>query len=123
MNDYIGIPYKSNGRDRDGLDCYGLVYLFEKEVFGKSLPSLDGVYSGDNATELIQEQKPLIVGELTTNPKDGDIVLFFHAGKPTHVGVYWQRGVLHAIERHGVVYERMNSTYLKRFQKKEYYHV
>ena len=123
MDDYIGIPYKRNGRDRDGLDCYGLVYLIEKEVFDNQLPILNDIYSGDNAASLIEEKQPLLAGEQVHNPIDGDVVLLFHQGKPIHIGVYWQHGILHATEHRGVIYERLNSTYLKRFQKKEYYRV
>lgn len=123
MEEYIGIPYRPNGRDRNGIDCYGLVYLIEKEVFGNQLPILNGMYDGGNATELIEVEQPLIAGEQVMSPKDGDVVLFFHQNKPMHVGVYWQNGVIHAHEQRGVIYEKMSSHYLKRFQKKEYYRV
>ncbi len=123
MDEYIGIPYKRNGRDRDGLDCYGLVYLVEKEMFGNQLPILNNIYDGNNVAELIAEHQPLLSGEQVLTPEDGDVVLFFHQGKPIHIGVYWQRGIIHATEHRGVIYERLNSTYLKRFQKKEYYRV
>ena len=123
MDGYIGIPYKRNGRDRDGLDCYGLVYLVEKEMFGNQLPILNNIYDGANATDLITEQQPLLSGEQVLTPEDGDVVLFFHQGKPIHTGVYWQHGIIHATEQRGVIYERLSSTYLKRFQKKEYYRV
>lgn len=123
MDGYIGIPYKRNGRDRDGLDCYGLVYLVEKEMFGNQLPILNNIYDGNNVAELIAEQQPLLSGEQVLTPEDGDVVLFFHQGKPIHIGVYWQHGIIHATEHRGVIYERLSSTYLKRFQKKEYYRV
>jgi len=35
---YIGIPYKNLGRDFDGIDCYGLVYLIFKNERGIVLP-------------------------------------------------------------------------------------
>ena len=38
---YVGIPYKNRGRDRAGIDCYGLVVLVFREVFGVSLTSFD----------------------------------------------------------------------------------
>ncbi|MFW6035148.1 MAG: C40 family peptidase [Halothermotrichaceae bacterium] len=37
----LGIPYQHNGRDFQGVDCLGLIYLFFKE-FGIKLPKDDG---------------------------------------------------------------------------------
>lgn len=34
---YIGIPYKKNGRDMSGLDCYGLGMILYKDAFGIKL--------------------------------------------------------------------------------------
>ena len=49
---YLGIPWKVAGRDRDGLDCWGLVYLFYKERFGIALPTGLGFdYSAADARE------------------------------------------------------------------------
>ncbi len=123
MEEYIGIPYKQNGRTRDGLDCYGLLYLIEKEIFGKDIPELAGVLDGTENSILVNNNKPLIAGEATATPKDGDAVLFYMHGKPTHVGVYWHGGLMHASEKRGVIYEKLDSPMLKRFTKKEYYHV
>lgn len=41
MNDYIGIPFVDGGRDRDGLDCWGLVKLIFKDKHGIELPDFD----------------------------------------------------------------------------------
>ena len=37
-NKYIGLKYKNLGRDFDGVDCYGLLYLFYKNELNIELP-------------------------------------------------------------------------------------
>lgn len=122
IDKYVGIPYKFNGRDIFGLDCYGLVWLVEKDVWGKHLPRLDGIEDGDRA-ELFAEHRALIDGVQTTEPDDGDVVVLFLHDVPQHVGVYYRNGVLHATDTRGVVYEKLNSRYMQRFNKKEFYRV
>ena len=123
MEQYIGLPYKQNGRTREGLDCYGLLYLIEKEGFGKVIRELAGVLDGTDVSGLVEENRPTIVGEQVSTPVDGDAVLFYMQGKPVHVGVYWQDGLIHASDKRGVIYEKLSSPMLKRFTKKEYYRV
>ena len=38
ITQYLGIPYLHEGRDRNGLDCYGLVCMFYRENFDTILP-------------------------------------------------------------------------------------
>ncbi|ACL70374.1 C40 family peptidase [Halothermothrix orenii] len=47
VNRLIGIPYKHNGRSYQGVDCWGLVYLFFKEL-GVDLPVGDGEFVPDD---------------------------------------------------------------------------
>lgn len=122
MEQYIGIPYRKNGRDRSGLDCYGLVWIVEKEVYNKSIPKLLEL-SEKTATTLIMENTPLINAVQVTKPINGDIVLFFYHDLPVHVGVFDNNHVLHSVQGVGVVYEKITANRLRKFNKEEYYRV
>jgi len=96
---YIGIPYKLHGRDRLGIDCWGLVRMVLKEQFDINVPSLDGKYEADDeegVTDLIDETKALIKAEKVNTPLDGDIVVLRYLGYTTHVGIVVGDCILHA---------------------------
>lgn len=38
VNGALGIPYVLNGRDRDGVDCFGFAVLFYRELYGIEIP-------------------------------------------------------------------------------------
>lgn len=44
---YIGLPYLAGGRDRVGLDCWGLIRLIYHEHLGVLLPELPGIVPPD----------------------------------------------------------------------------
>lgn len=39
---YVGLPYLPGGRDRNGVDCWGLAQMVWREVFGHDLPAYEG---------------------------------------------------------------------------------
>lgn len=88
---FIGIPYKLYGRDFDGVDCWGLVYLVARGHFGMELPFY-GPASAD-AREM-GEIDCLVRDEISSlwtrfdRGCAGDIALFRNqVGQLVHVGI------------------------------------
>ena len=53
ITDYLKLPFVDRGRDRAGLDCYGLVRLIYAEQRGILLPSYtEGYLTGQDRTEI-----------------------------------------------------------------------
>lgn len=117
--DYIGIPFADRGRDRNGLDCWGLVRLVLAEQFGKELPSLADNYDSANddvcVSKLVNTQRPILKAQRISNPKPGDPVLLKIRGLLCHVGVYVGDGcMLHIRKGTATVVDRLDSICWKR---------
>ena len=86
---YIGLPFEKHGYRREGLDCYGLIYLLFKEIHGIELK----LYRSDN----LKKQSDLFISEAKLHPwrelqkKEAwqafDVLTFNIEGIPNHVGV------------------------------------
>lgn len=90
---FVGLPYKVMGRDRHGLDCYGLVRLVLAEEAGHIFPSYldedpDGATIADRArafsTVSHGEAKPLDVAIMLTQQLENNQWVF----RPIHMGIY-----------------------------------
>ena len=97
IDQWMGVPYKFGGLDKDGVDCSGLVYLLEQEVYGITIP------------RMTSKQITVIKRKYEEDLKEGDLVFFDFDGKQfSHVGVYLQNGyVVHASSRKGVIIIRL----------------
>lgn len=111
---YIGLPFREHGRDRSGVDCWGLVRLALAEQFSVALPSFVTEYRHTLEKSRIG---PLIeretqhwqrIGKNTEAP--GDVVVLRLHGKPMHVGlVLGDRHMLHIEAGINSAIERYNS--------------
>lgn len=107
--EYIGIPYRLKGRDRNGCDCWGLVCLVYKERFKIDLDKF--MYDSlDDGVLKISEHKNAFTK--VNNPSIGDIILFNFFGKPTHIGIIVgnaeERNLLHTLKNHDSVLDTYN---------------
>lgn len=109
VNDYIGIPYVDGGRDRDGVDCYGLVRLVLAERRGILLPDYSEIAADDLArvARAFRAGLKLDIWRPVTEPREFDGVLMVHWGKDgrtfrrrrDHCGIVTTAGnVLHVEE-------------------------
>ena len=111
-NEYVGIPYKAQGRDRDGVDCWGLVRLVYADQFQTELPTLVENYASDNQPSIsaLVHQTRADCWEPVTTPMAGDVVLFKMLGQLSHVGIAAAPGTfLHAREGYAATIERLDS--------------
>ena len=111
-NDYIGIQYEEKGRTREeGLDCWGLVRLVQKEQFNNELPSFVEQQTSDEAEleELFATQREGWVQ--VQDYKEGDVILFKVMGFESHVGTYIGDGkFLNISQGRTSVIERLDSS-------------
>lgn len=128
VNDYIGIPFETHGRDHNGLDCWGLVRLVYEEKKGIILPSFTDVYDD------IKQDNKSIAAEIRANmprweqvahsthdglvwdkdPEALDVVVMNIGNRPLHVGLMVSKDCMLHIER-GIesACEKINQTQWK----------
>lgn len=111
---YIGIPYQDHGRDRDGLDCWGLVRLVYREQFRIALPGFDEDYPTANDRAAVMEliRREAVKWEVVPRARLGDLFVFRIGRKPSHVGVALDfRHMLHTLKHQNASVERVNTPF------------
>lgn len=106
----IGIPYKLNGRDKNGVDCLGLLKLWinEKGYTCPQFPNLpEKLWFKNSPNEVISCFNPFIDKfTIEANYINIDNVIFFKASSEVlnHIGIICEGNrFLHVLENHGVV--------------------
>lgn len=98
IEDWYGTPYRFGGMDKDGVDCSGLVFQLQSQVYDQLLP------------RTCATQVNVIKRKYEEELQEGDLVFFDFDGKQfSHVGVYLQNGYfVHASTRKGVMIARLH---------------
>ena len=111
-NSYVGLPYLTGGRDRDGVDCWGLVRLVHAEQFQNDLPSFADEYGSPHdirIQELIARHRE--GWGRVDDPQPGDVVVFRVWGGLQHVGVVTEPGkFLHVRAGRTATVERLDGS-------------
>jgi len=105
IDEWYGTTYRFGGLDKNGVDCSGLAYLLEQQVYGITLP------------RMTSKQVLVIKRKYEEELKEGDLVFFDFDGKQfSHVGVYLQNGYfVHASTRKGVMVARLHDNGIYKF--------
>lgn len=108
FNDLIGIPWKMHGRDKTGMDCFGL-FIEVQGRLGVEVPDpiyLASAYTADAAALYLEQGRGTGWQEVKGAYRTGDAILMQDPSfnLPYHVGVLLPDGkVIHATARYGVV--------------------
>lgn len=110
-NDYVGIPYVEKGRDKNGLDCWGLVRLVYREQYNIDIPSFAEDYESYDEKHI---QELILIGKenwtKVDTPEIGDAILLRINGLYMHVGVVISENqFIHVREGQDTVIERFDT--------------
>ena len=112
---YVGLPYAPGGRDRAGVDCWGLYSLVLREQFGMELPAYEGPPMGSSASlravaRAAEDYARQFSRIEACDARLGDAILIRTFGFPIHVGMVMARALmLHAEEYQESVIARYTS--------------
>lgn len=111
-SDYIGTPWQRGATGPDAYDCWGFVRHIQFAMYGRTLPDLSSqVDDSRQAAHTIANHDERTNWFQVDRPKDGDIVLLARKNIPVHIGIWitanGSSGVLHCVERIGVMYSNL----------------
>lgn len=105
IDEWMGVPHRTGGMSKSGIDCSGFAYLVMQDVYGKEIPRIS------------YEQAQLVKRKYEDQLVEGDLVFFsFENKKIDHVGVYLaNRKFVHASTSSGVMISDLNDTWYYRY--------
>lgn len=111
VSQWLGVPYRSAGLSRRGLDCSGFTYLMYQKVYRKNIPRSTSDLSKTKMKQVSKKQL-----------QTGDLVFFAtgrNRNKISHVGIYLKDGYfIHASTSRGVMVSHLDEDYYRKAWKK-----
>ena len=111
----LGIPFLSRGSDADGCDCWGLVVLASRTLWGAEVPRYEGYAeaNSDGIADWIRERWGAWDNIPPGEERAGDVAAFaIHCAAPVHVGLVVARGwMVHVMPGRDSCLERYDRPY------------
>ena len=110
---FLNIAYEKNHRNFELCDCYGICYLFNKEILKKDIPIYlnQDIVTHEQISSTLSVKKSDFFKVTNGKEKIGDIVMMCIKGMAIHVGVVLQNGLmLHIMEGKQAAIESYKST-------------
>ena len=124
LDKYINLPYKNVGRDFNGVDCFGLVYLIYKNELNIELPDFTNLMYSKN---WFKEGKNIIVENVwdkwyeVDKTEQTDLLLFYTNYKKrvvNHIGLYIGNDkFIHILETYSSKIDRLDGRWNKLLYK------
>lgn len=105
IRDWLGVPHRYNGRDKKGVDCYGLVWHYYREVLGITLPDWACEDSSKIWVARFMEQQVRDRLDIIEAPENHCIAILKRCSTANHVGIVFADGFLHCLENAATVYQ------------------
>ena len=115
---FIEIPFKCDGRDRNGCDCYGLICLIYRERLGIILPDYAGIFTDHTMVTLKKVARTMEEGRkrwaLVDKPSPYDMVMLRTGRYVWHVGLAINKcDMIHTMAGIGSAIESFQNLYWK----------
>lgn len=105
IDTWYGVPYKWGGKEKNGIDCSGLVCRVYQDVYKKKIAG--------TAVDLEKQSSHVKESRL----REGDMVFFkIESEKVSHVGLYIANNkFVHASVKRGVIINSLEDKYYKKY--------
>jgi cell wall-associated NlpC family hydrolase len=114
---YVGLPWIAGERD-----CWSFFRQVQAAHFGRQVPAIDvDALNRLESTRTFADHAERAEWAEVQAPQEGDAVLMARSRHPSHIGVWVNGGVLHAVQGVGVVWQRLAQIKLDGWQRITHY--